>query len=239
MLSIVQNFICTKKERLEVIERNSVKLGEVFKDVQFYINYNSDINFENVKNSYSKNIPKLNLYNNLTKDWALITLSLLKEVKTPYTLYVCEDMEVNCSYSDMWSCLNEFMHNHYDLCHLSKIGKYIQQQFIDGYTPYNEIKSPGYKELYNGYFYLGKHSPHKRVPIDAIFKTEWLRERLEEFLVHGEDCKHDIPFRKRHLPNFWEGYYDFNNGMRRFGDMKCYIPKQVIFKEFNNVKDKD
>ena len=37
---------------------------------------------------------------------------------------------------------------------------------------------------------------------------------------------------------FYEGYYDFSNGMRRFGDMKCYIPKQVIFKEFNDVKDK-
>mgnify|MGYP001351892095 FL=1 len=239
MLSIVQNFICTKKERLEVIERNSVKLGEVFKDVQFYINYNSDVNFENVKKSYSKSIPKLNLYNDLTKDWALVTLALMKEVQTPYVMYICEDMEVNCSEDEMWNALNEFMNDDYDLCFLSKIGKYLDEQFINGYTPYNDIPSPGYKPLEHGYFYLGKHAPHKRVPVDAIFKTKWLIERLEEFLEHGEKCTHDIPFRKRHLPNFWEGYYDFHNGMRRFGDMKCHIPKQVIFKEFNNIKDKD
>jgi len=239
MLSIVQNFVCTKSERLNVVHRNAVKLGNTFPNTDFFINYNSDINFESIKKSYLKNIPKINLYNDLTKDWALVTLALMKEVQTPYVMYICEDMEVNCSDEEMWDTLNEFMSNDYDLCFLSKIGKYLDEQFINGYTPYNDIPSPGYKSLECGYFYLGKHAPHKRVPVDAIFKTKWLTERLKEFLEHGEECTHDIPFRKRHLPNFWEGYYDFHNGMRRFGDMKCYIPKQVIFKEFNNIKDKD
>ena len=239
MLSIVQNFVCTKSERLNVVHRNAVKLGNTFPNTDFFINYNSDINFESIKKSYLKNIPKINLYNDLTKDWALVTLALMKEVQTPYVMYICEDMEVNCSDEEMWDTLNEFMSNDYDLCFLSKIGKYLDEQFINGYTPYNDIPSPGYKPLEHGYFYLGKHAPHKRVPVDAIFKTKWLIERLEEFLEHGEKCTHDIPFRKRHLPNFWEGYYDFHNGMRRFSDMKCHIPNKVIFKEFNNVKDKD
>jgi len=239
MLSIVQNFVCTKSERLNVVHRNAVKLGNTFPNTDFFINYNSDINFESIKKSYLENIPKINLYNDLTKDWALVTLALMKEVQTPYVMYICEDMEVNCSDEEMWDTLNEFMSNDYDLCFLSKIGKYLDEQFINGYTPYNDIPSPGYKPLECGYFYLGKHAPHKRVPVDAIFKTKWLTERLKEFLEHGEECTHDIPFRKRHLPNFWEGYYDFHNGMRRFGDMKCHIPNKVIFKEFNDVKDKD
>ena len=125
----------------------------------------------------------------------------------------------------------------YDLCFLSKIGKYIEKQYVDGYTPYNSIPSPGYEKLKHGYFYLGKHAPHKRVPVDAIFKTEWMIERLEEFLEHGESCTHEIAHRKKHIPNFWDGYYDFGNGMRRFHSMKCYIPYQIIFKEFNEVKD--
>ena len=41
MLSIVQNFICTKDSRLEVVKRNSIKLGDTFPDTDFYINYNS------------------------------------------------------------------------------------------------------------------------------------------------------------------------------------------------------
>ena len=191
MISIVQNFICTQPSRLEVIERNALKLGKVFSKNDFFVNYNSEINFESVKSHYLDNIPKMNLYNDLTKDWAIVTLALMKEVKTPYTMYICEDMEVNCSVDVMDKCLNEFYENDYDYCFLS-------------------IPSPGYKSLNHGYFYLGKHAPHKRVPVDAIFKTEWLIKRLEEFLINGENCTHDIPFRKKHLPNFWEGYYDFH-----------------------------
>ena len=239
MISIVQNFICTQPSRLEVIERNALKLGKVFSKNDFFVNYNSEINFESVKSHYLDNIPKMNLYNDLTKDWAIVTLALMKEIKTPYTMYICEDMEVNCSVDVMDKCLNEFYENDYDYCFLSKISNYTQQKYVDGYTPYNLIPSPGYESLNHGYFYLGKHAPHKRVAIDAIFRTDWFIDRLEEFLLYGEQCTHEIPFRKRHLPNFYEGYYDFSNGMRRFGDMKCYIPKQVIFKEFNDVKDKD
>lgn len=239
MISIVQNFICTQPSRLEVIERNALKLGKVFSETDFFVNYNSEINFDSVKSYYLDNIPKMNLYNDLTKDWAIVTLALMKEVKTPYVMYICEDMEINCSKDEMWNSLNEFTDNDYDLCFLSKIRKYLHEEYINGYTPYNDIPSPGYKSLNHGYFYLGKHAPHKRVPVDAIFKTEWLIKRLEEFLINGENCTHDIPFRKKHLPNFWEGYYDFHNGMKRFDNFKCYIPKLEILKEFNDVKDKD
>ena len=124
--------------------------------------------------------------------------------------------------------------------HKSKeIGKYIEKEYIDGFTPHNNISSPGYKPMEFGYHYLGKHAPHKRLSNDMMCRTDFFKETLEEFLVKGEQCTHDIPFRKRHLPNFYEGYYDFNNGMRRFPDLKCYIPSEVIFKEFDDVKDKD
>ena len=238
MLSIVQNFVCNKEERLDVVKRNSKKLGKVFSDTDFFINYNSNINLEVVKSHYLSNIPKISLYNDLTRDWALVTLALVKEVKTPYVMYICEDMEVNCSDKEMWNILNEFIKNDFDLCFLSKIRKYLQEEYVNGYTLYNTISSPGYESMDYGYFYLGKHAPHKRVPVDAIFKTKWFIDRLEEFLLEGENCTHDIPYRKKHLPNFWEGYYDFQNGMRRFSQFKCYIPKIEIFKEFDDVKDK-
>tara|TARA_B100002019_G_scaffold117117_1_gene100591 strand:- start:619 stop:1341 length:723 start_codon:yes stop_codon:yes gene_type:complete len=239
MFSLVQNFICTKDSRLEVVKRNSGKLGDTFPDVDFYINYNSDNNnFGIIRDSYKKNISKINFYNELTKDWALVTLSLVKQVKTPYVMFICEDMEVNCSKEHMESTLSEFFENDFDWMFLSKIGAYTQQKFIDGFTPYNSIPSPGYQKMDYGYFYLGKHAPHKRLSMDMMCRTDFFIETLEEFLVKGEHCTHDIPFRKRHLPNFYEGYYDFANGMRRFPDLKCYIPSEVIFKEFNDVKDK-
>tara|TARA_Y100001963_G_scaffold4332_1_gene5676 strand:- start:827 stop:1549 length:723 start_codon:yes stop_codon:yes gene_type:complete len=240
MFSLVQNFICTQPSRLEVVKRNTIKLGDTFPDIDFYVNYNSDNqNFDVIKNSYLDNIPKISFYNNLIKDWALVTLAMVKEVQTPYVMFICEDMEVNCSKEHMENTLEEFFNKNLDWMFLSKIGPYTQQQYIDGFTPYNEIKSPGYKKMDFGYFYLGKHAPHKRLSMDMMCRTDFFIETLEEFLIKGEECTHDIPFRKRHLPNFYEGYYDFNNGMRRFPNLKCYIPSEVIFKEFNDVKDKD
>ena len=237
--SIVQNFICTKDSRLEVVRRNTKKLGYVFSAPKFYINYNSDNqNYNPIKDSYKKNIKNVSFYNDLTKDWALVTLALVKEVKTPYVMYICEDMEVNCSKEHMKSTMHEFTTEDMDYMFLSKIGAYTREEYINGYTPYNTIKSPGYKKMDFGYFYLGKHAPHKRLSMDMICRTKFFIETLEEFLLKGEECTHEIPFRKRHLPNFYEGYYDFANGMRRFSNLKCYIPSEVIFKEFNDVKDK-
>ena len=87
--SIVQNFICTKDSRLEVVRRNTKKLGSVFSDTNFYINYNSDNqNYNPIKDSYKKNIKNVSFYNDLTKDCALVTLALVKEVKTPYVMYI-------------------------------------------------------------------------------------------------------------------------------------------------------
>jgi|TARA_B100000073_G_C23687377_1_gene555029 hypothetical protein len=239
MFSLIQNFICTQPSRLEVVKRNTKKLGDTFPDIDFYVNYNSDNqNFEVIKDHYLRDVPKLSFYNNLVKDWALVTLAMVKEVQTPYVMFICEDMEVNCSKEHMESTLSEFFENDFDWMFLSKIGAYTQQKFIDGFTPYNSIPSPGYQKMDYGYFYLGKHAPHKRLSMDMMCRTDFFIETLEEFLVKGEHCTHDIPFRKRHLPNFYEGYYDFANGMRRFPDLKCYIPSEVIFKEFNDVKDK-
>ena len=48
--------------------------------------------------------------------------------------------------------------------------------------------------------------------------------------------KHDIPWRKKMIPNFYEGYYDFNNGMVRFSDLKCAMPKENITKQWDEVK---
>ena len=105
MISVVQNFICTKSERLDVISRNSLKLGETFPNVDFFVNYNSDNkNYKVVRDCYLKNIPKLSFYNDLTKDWVLIALSMLQEIKTPYILNYAEDFECNMT-KEYWKVL--------------------------------------------------------------------------------------------------------------------------------------
>jgi hypothetical protein len=236
MISIVQNFICTKEERLKILENNLPLIGEVFSEYPFYVNYNTDVNFDMVYSLYQKNIKKLYFYNDLTPEWAPTTLALVNQVETPYTIYLCEDTMIHSSKSKIDNCINEYIENNYDYLLLTKIDKYLAKEYIDGYAPWSLEKSPGYKKLNNGYFYLGKHSPHKRVSTDAVYRTQWFKERIYEFILYGDQCKHDIPIRDKRKPNFYEGYYDFLNGMARFAELKCYIPDEPIITEFENVK---
>ena len=179
MISIVQNFICTKDERLKVLEHSVISLANTFPNSEFIINYNSTINLDKVYSIYKNNIKNLKFYNNLEPEWANITLSLSNEVKTPYLICLCEDMVVKST---------------------------------------------------------KKNAPHKRLSLDALYKTEWWKERLSEFILNHHKCTHDIPIRDIRKPNFYEGYYDFNNGMARFTDLKCYIPDEIIILEIENVK---
>ena len=48
MISIVQNFICTKEERLQVLREYLPMIGDVFGECEFYVNYNSTINLDEI-----------------------------------------------------------------------------------------------------------------------------------------------------------------------------------------------
>ena len=147
MVSIVQNFICTKSERLEILKNNITKLGKVFKDFEFFVNYGSLINLDEVYKLYKDNVPNLNFYNNLEEDWAAVTLSMATQISTPYTMFLCEDMVVNTNDNKIHKCINEYIDNNYDYLLFTKLHKYLQQEYINGYTPYNSNISPGYKKL--------------------------------------------------------------------------------------------
>jgi hypothetical protein len=237
MISVIQNFICTKPERLKVLKDNLPKMGEVFSEFEFFVNYGTTTNLDEVHSLYKKYIPKLNFYNNLEKDWAEVTLAITNEVNTPYTMFLCEDMVVNSNKDKIHRCINEYIENNYDYLLLTRINKYIEQKYIDGHTPWNSNPSPGYKKLKEGYFYLGQHAPHKRLSTDAIYKSDWYKERLKEFLEKRHLCTHSIPINNPSKPNYYEGYYDFNNGMARFKDLKCYIPDEVLLLEYDTVRE--
>ena len=226
MITVIQNYICTVRERKEALLDNLPQLGKVFKDVDFYVNFNDTINLEVIYNSYKENIPKLNFYNNLEKNWALITLSLVEKVKTPYLLYLCEDQIIHSTYNDLNNILDEIKSLDIDFTNLTKIKKYSKGSF-KGYTDHNF-----------GYSYLGKNSPTGRLSSDCIVKTEFWKERLIEFIDNKDNCPHTIPYPYDNIPNFFEGYYDHSIGIRNFKDLKCYIPKQAIFVEYDDILQK-
>jgi len=236
MISIVQNFICTKPERLEILKEQLPIIGNVFNDVEFFVNYNTTINLDEIHSLYNQYIPRLNFYNDLSEEWAPVTLALAKQVTTPYTIFLCEDTQIHVSKQQVYNRINEFIELDYDYLLLTKLEKYLRPEYVNGYTPYNHTTSPGYHKLEYGYSYLGKHAPHKRLSTDAVYKSKWYQDRLEEFILNIDQCKHHIPIRDKRKPNCYEGYYDFDNGMARFAELKCYIPNEVIISEFDGVK---
>ena len=236
MISIVQNFICTKPERLEILKEQLPIIGDVFGDAEFFVNYNTTKNLDEIHSLYKQHIPKLNFYNDLSEEWAPVTLALAKQITTPYTIFLCEDTQIHVSKHDVYTRINEFIELDYDYLLLTKLEKYLRPEYVNGYTPYNHTTSPGYQKLKYGYSYLGKHAPHKRLSTDAVYKSKWYQDRLEEFILNIDQCTHHIPIRDKRKPNCYEGYYDFDNGMARFAELKCYIPDQVIISEFDGVK---
>lgn len=226
MISIVQNFICTDESRLNVLLNNLPALGKVFSKYKFYTNLNDTVNLDIIKDSYSKNIVHLDFYNNLEKDWALVTLAMVEQVTTPYILYLCEDQVVHTTTEYVDCMLNEIESLNIDFVNLTKIVKYSKKNI------------PGYIEVNYGYTYLGKDSPTGRLSSDCIVKTSFWKDRLIEFINNKNRCPHAIPYPYNNLPNYFEGYYDHSIGIRKFKNLKCYIPKQHIFVEYDDVLQK-
>ena len=126
MITVVQNFICTIPERLELIRRNTPTIADVWGDYEFIINYNWEDNFEEVYSIYKENIPKLSFYQNLEPDWALVTRALLNEVKTPYVLFINEDQELFLTKQDWKNIVDEaLVKNDVDYILMNKIEKRV------------------------------------------------------------------------------------------------------------------
>ena len=59
--------------------------------------------------------------------------------------------------------------------------------------------------------------------LDTSVILKWLQNKY--------NCPHRIPYPLENVPNYFEGYYDHKKGIRRFRDLKCYIPKLTMFEQ--------
>ena len=83
MISMLQNFIVTKQERLDTLRETLPEVAKFF-DIDFHVNYNSKVNFNEVLSLYEDNVNSLTFYNDLSDDWGKITQSMLSEIDTKY-----------------------------------------------------------------------------------------------------------------------------------------------------------
>tara|TARA_A100001515_G_scaffold86301_1_gene68587 strand:+ start:141 stop:827 length:687 start_codon:yes stop_codon:yes gene_type:complete len=214
MMSVVQNFICTQSDRLALIEREVPKMSMVFKDYDFFINYGILDNYFQVSDVYNVNVQKLNFFNNLTSNWGEVTLELIEKVKTPYTLILCEDFDYRITNNDWVEIMNEVVERDVSYMPIGRLWKYTQEQYHGGYEEGNKL-----------WLYPASKSPGSSLSVDALYKTDMLKEKLIELKQHGPNR---FPL---NLPHHYEDIFqeNYNNGVRKWGDdVLCAVPKDII-----------
>ena len=170
MISVIQNFICTQPERLKLVEREVPKMAKVFQDYEFLINYATLDNYFEISEVYNSNVKNLNFFNNLTKNWAEVTLELLEKVKTPYTLILCEDFDYRITYDEWNEIMDEVIEKDVSYMPLGRLWKYTTEEYHSGYESGNKL-----------WYYSASNSPGTSISLDALYKTDMFKEKLHNY----------------------------------------------------------
>lgn len=212
MITVIQNFICTKSERLSVLKTDLPGIAAYFKDYEFIVNYNSNVNYTEVKELYEANISKLKFSHNLEKDWGKTTLELVEQATTDYVFIMPEDFMCMHKSSEYFrDTFNEAIQHDVDYFLMHRIAVYTDKKYISRYKS-NELT---YECNWSTY-------PGQCLSSVAIFKKAYIINVLKHYISGN---------RKNHFsiatPNNFEVFY--RRGQKGWDVPKvCMIPKQVI-----------
>jgi len=219
-LSVVQNFICTVPQRLQMMKSEVPKMGNIFQDYEFYVNYDSEENVDEVYDIYKDSIEKLNWQCDTSANWAEKTLELVEKTNTSHILYLCEDFVFAYGKDEWDKVLNEaLIENNIDFMFLAKINKYTTRSYLNEYEHGKHL-----------FYYHSSNSPSKVLSIDGIFKREYLIKKLKEYIKIAHTVEwHDRDWPALNLPNSWEMCYSDNQypGIRS-ENLLCCMPKKCL-----------
>ena len=223
-VAILQNFIVTKFERLEDLKETLPDFAQHFKENNFYINYNTEINFNEVYSIYKSEVKKGNLsfYNNLTKDWGKITQSMLTDIDEDYVLIIPEDFKIvtkdNFYFKNLF---NEFVKYECD---------YMLMHRVEDVKNYGT--NPQYLPLYNSKEYLhlvtSLDYPGSCLSSVALYKKDFLNEFLTIYNNSSKSNRFSLA-----LPNCYE-WFSHGRGVlySLVGDRKFAIPKKAVVQHY-------
>ena len=221
MITILQNFIVGKKERLDVLSNEILPdIANFFGEYDFCVNYNSTKNFETVHSLYQKNVSKLSFYNNLTKDWGKIIQSMLSNIKTDYVFLSMEDFKLHNFDKDYFEgLLKEIIK--YDC-------KYIPMHRIEEVKCYGVDKK--YFHLYDTKEYIhltkGEECPTSCLSSVAIYKKEFLNEFLTFYNGSVKSDRFSLA-----TPNCYE-WFSHNRVNNMFRGEQFGIPKRAVIQHY-------
>ena len=232
MISMLQNFVVTKQERLDTLKETLPDVAKFF-DIDFHVNYNSDINFKEVLSLYEDNVNSLTFYNDLSDDWGKITQSMLSEIDTKYIFIMPEDFILSCDDKDYFNSLIEEL-DKYDCEHM------IMHR-IDYVKNYGTDKK--YFHLYDEKDYLflcnSDKYPTSCLSSVAIYRKDFLEQFLEFYNSQQKPARFSLA-----TPNCYE-WFSYNKVAEysRIGGVKnrlFAVPKESIVKHYepNDIKER-
>ena len=240
-LTILQNFIITNEKVLNHLKSDiGLKTtADVLGECEWIINYKTELYLEEINALYGKYLSNYTLYNNLEDEnfkWATSTLSLLKEVKTPYVFYVTEDrMFHNTTRKEFSDMMNEVVKNDIGFVQIGKLHKYSLSQYPDRVQDYNQHNHhpwgpiPPYMDNDEHiYTFFAKNHPVGVLSNDAIYRKDVLETvvgRVVDTWNKAEEHKPQILEYGKHRSSLGREWNWLVTGMP---DMLCAIPKREI-----------
>ena len=128
-ISFIKNFICTKDDRLDIIRENIPHFAEIINPYPVFVNYDTDINFEEIKEIYENHIENLHFQKKLNQDWAEVTNEMLDMTTSPFISYLSEDIFFHPDFNkeDFQNLFEEYKLNNSKHMLMGKVDKYTYE----------------------------------------------------------------------------------------------------------------
>ena len=185
-VTLLQNFICTSKERFQFMKTNTPKLGKVLGKWPCVVNFDIKNEFtDKIKNLYEYSFENLVFENNIDINWCDWMIDKLEKIQTPYVIYLIEDVEIFDIFSH--KMLNEILIDmkKFDVKHLllGKVQFYmkiIKRRYKDWKTD---------TEARHFYYHRALSTPYKynSFTLSAMFEKQVLLDTIKFIKVKEKD----------------------------------------------------
>jgi hypothetical protein len=125
-ITFIKNFICTKKDRLDLLKKNLPHFAKIINPYPVLINYDTDIYYDEIKELYENHIENLHFQKKMNLDWAEVTNELLDMSTSPYISYLTEDIVFHSDFNKehFQSLFEEFKYHNCEHMMMGKVDKY-------------------------------------------------------------------------------------------------------------------
>mgnify|MGYP001158769520 FL=1 len=226
-ISILQNFIVTKEERLNTLKETLPPIANYFSDIKFYVNYNSKFNFEEVYSLYKNNINDLNFYNDLTMDWGKVVQSMLLEIETDYVFVLPEDFILFNKDTDYFNNLVEEFIN-YNCTHMIMHRVEDVKCYGTNQDYYHLYDSKEYLHLVESDVY-----PTSCLSSVAIYKKDFLNDFLNVYNNQVKSERFSLA-----TPNCYE-WFSHDRLSNLVENQMFAVPKKAVVQHYEPYKIKE